>query len=112
PVIAFGLCNCRSAAQVALGAKILKLSIMKVAEFWRQTTKSLNQAKLNGDDIDGETKADLARERKTIFGLSLYLRKWISCCQQICVEVDAAECCKGEITGLVRDLEGPVDQGA
>src|SRR6266478_5299762 len=91
---------------MALEPKLLKLPIVKGAEFRRQTTECSNKPELRGDDVNDETKPPgLLRKLETILGFTLHLHERISRCQKICVQVDAAVHRKTEVADLVRGLE-------
>src|SRR5260370_19377098 len=92
---------------MALEPKIIKLFIVKGAEFRRRTTEGPDKPELRGDDVNDETKPSLLRKLKAILGFTLHFRERISRRQKVGVHVVAAVRRKTEVADLVRGLEGP-----
>src|SRR5260370_20066999 len=97
---------------MALESKLIKLSILKGAEFRRHATEGPDKPELHSDDVTDETEPSLPRKLEAILGFTLHLHERISRCQKVCVQVDAAVHCKTEVADLVRGLERPMYQGA
>src|SRR6516165_311271 len=90
--------------------QLIKLSIVKGAEFWRQATKGPDKPELRSDDVNDQTKPSLLSKLEAILGFTLHLHERISRRQKVRVQVGAAVRRKSEIADLVRDLESPAYQ--
>src|SRR6266478_7627945 len=95
---------------MALEPKLIKLSILKGAEFRRHATEGPDKPELRSDDVNDETKPSLPRKLEAILGFTLHLHQRISRCQKVRVQVDAAVHGKAEVADPVRHLERPMDQ--
>ena len=71
PVKALGLRQYMVTYQMALELELLKLPIVKGAEFRRQTTKGPDQAESRSEMVNSETKSGFPCELETILGLTL-----------------------------------------
>jgi hypothetical protein len=85
--------------------KLIKLPIVKTAEFRRQATEGLDKPELRGDDINNETKPSLLGKLEAVRGFTLHLNERISRCQKIRVQVVATERRISEVAGFVRGFE-------
>ena len=77
---------------MALEPKLIKLPIVKGAEFRRQAPESPDKPELRGDDVDDETKPSLLGKLEAILGFTLHLSERISRGEKVRVQVVAAEC--------------------
>src|SRR5690348_2979382 len=96
PVKAYGLRLRLITRQMALEHKLLKLPIVKAAEFRRRTTEGPDEPEPRGNVVNHETKPGpgLLGKLEAILGLTFHLRERISCCQKICVQVETAVRCE------------------
>src|SRR6266850_2035658 len=108
PVIAFRLSQCRITGEMLLEPQLLKLAIVKGAEFRRAATEGPDEPQLHGDGVNCETESRLLRKHEAIAGFAFHFRERISRCQQVCVQVDATVGRKREVPDPVRDLERPM----
>src|SRR5215475_14070153 len=90
---------------MALESKLLKLPVVKGAEFRRRTTECSDKPELRRDDVNSEAKPRLLRKLESILGLTLHLHKRISCRQKVRVQVHTAVCREREVADFVRGLE-------
>src|SRR5260370_38225801 len=97
---------------MAIEPKLIKLSILKGAEFRRHATEDPDKPELRSDDVNGEAKPSLPRKLEAILGFTLHLHERISRCQKVCVQVDAAVDRKRKVADLVCGIERPMDQTA
>src|SRR5260370_22425368 len=88
-----------------LHAKVVRLLIIKVTEIRDQSGEGPNAPELCGDDVSGNTDADLLRKGETTLGFALPLMERIPRREKVRVQVAAAVPRKSEVTGLVRRLE-------
>src|SRR6266404_1662629 len=93
---------------MALEPKLIKLPIVKGAEFRRRTTEGSDETELRGDDVNDETKSSLVRKFEGILGFTLHLHERVSRRQKVRVHVVAAVRRKTEVADLVRGLERPM----
>ena len=65
---------------MALEPKLLKLPIVKAAEFRRQTTERPDKPELCGAGVNDPTESSLPRKLEAILGFTLHLYERISRC--------------------------------
>ena len=90
---------------MALEPKLIKLPIVKGAEFRRQATEGSDKPELRGDDVNDDTKPSLLGKLEAILGFTMDLRERISRSEKVCVQGVAAVRRNYEIADLVRGLE-------
>src|ERR1700738_4595322 len=95
---------------MALEPNLIKLPIVKRAEFRRQATEGPDKPKLCGDEINDVTEPGLLGQLEAILSFTLHLTQRISSRQQVRVQVVAAVRRKSEVAGLVRGLESATQQ--
>src|ERR1700747_2259150 len=83
-----------------------KLSIIEAAELGGQTSKRPNQVELSRYSIDDETKPSPLRKLEAIHGFPMCLGQWLSCGEQIGVQMEAAISSKGEVADPVGSIKG------
>ena len=110
PIPALGQRQYWLTSQMTFEFQLIKLSIVKGAEFWRQATKGPDKRELRSDDVNDQTKPSLLSKLEAILGFTLHLHERISRRQKVRVQVGAAVRRKSEIADLVRDLESPAYQ--
>ena len=92
---------------MALEPKLLKLPIVKRAEFRRQAPESPDKPELRGDDVDDQTKPSLPGKLEAVLGFTLDLSERISRGEKDRVQVVATDHRISEVPDLVRGLERP-----
>ena len=91
---------------MALEPKLIKLFIVKGAEFRCQATEGPDKPELRSD----ETKPSLLIKLEAMLDFTLHLNERISRCQKVRVQIAATGSCKNEIARCVRGLESPMYQ--
>jgi hypothetical protein len=86
---------------MVLESKLLKLSIIKGAEFRRQPTKAPDKPELCGNDVNDSTEPSLLGKLQAILDCALDLRERISRSEQVRVQGVAAVGRNCEIADLV-----------
>jgi hypothetical protein len=74
---------------MALEPKLIKLPMVKRAEFGRQATEGPDKPELPDDDVNDEAKTSLLGKLQAILGFTLDLNERIPCRQKIGVQVVA-----------------------
>ena len=86
PVPALGNRQTCVARQMAFEPKLIKLPIVKVAEFRRQATEGSDKPELRGDDVNDDTKPSFLGKLEAILGFTMDLRERISRSEKVCVQ--------------------------
>ena len=102
----------RVTRQMTLEPKLIKLRIIKGAEFRRQAAECPDEPELRGDEVNDETEPRLPRKLEAMLGFTLHLHERISRREKVRIQVDAAVRRKSEVTNLVRGLERATHQVA
>src|ERR1700730_13348727 len=95
---------------MALDPTLIKLIIVKGAEFRRQTAQRPDQPELGGDGVNDKPKPRLLREREAVLGFALYLGKRIARREKVRVQFVAAVGGVSEVADLVCRLERTAHQ--
>src|SRR5882724_5474143 len=95
---------------MALELKLVEPLIVEGAEFRRQATEGPVKPELRGDDVNHETEPGLLRKLEAVLGFTLYLNERIPRREKVRVQVVAAKSRKGQVTDLVRGIEGATHQ--
>ena len=90
---------------MALKPKLIKLPVVKGAEFRRQPAEGPDKPELRSNEVNHEAEPSLLRKLEAILGFTLHLGERISRRQKVRVQVDAAVRRKSEVADLVRGLE-------
>src|SRR5208337_245086 len=80
--------------------------VVEAPENGRQTAESPDQLELYGDEAADEIETSAAREVEPGLGLALHLGERSATGEELREEVVAANCCVGEVAGLLGDFEG------
>src|ERR1700722_4735648 len=86
-------------------AKLIEVSIVKTAEFWRQAAERPNQRELGGDKVDDKAEPSPLRVSETNLGFVLHFQQPVTGEQKIRVMNVAGEGCVSEVSNPVRRLE-------
>src|ERR1700692_1816148 len=95
---------------MALEPKLIKLPMVKRAEFRRQATKGPDQPELRGDDVNDETKTSLLGKLEAILGFTLHLDERIARRQKIGVQVVTTVSGISKVTNFFCALESATDE--
>src|SRR5687767_10284349 len=85
---------------------LVALDVVEAAECRRETAKRPDQLELCGDEVDNETEPRLAREVEPVLGLALHLGERITAGEELRDQAVAAKGRVGEVSGLLRRVEG------
>src|SRR5260370_13961548 len=100
----------RISGETAFQPQLVKMLIVKGAEFRRQPAQCPHQPKLRADTVIGKPEPYLLRIRNTTLDLALYLDQRIASSEKVRDQIPRAESCKGKVADLVCGLERPTQQ--
>ncbi len=110
PIGELGTRQIRVTGQTALDPKLVKLRIVKGAEFRRKSPESPDQPKLDGDEVDNHPEPRLLGKRETVLGFALHLGKRVADGEKVRGQGVATVRAEGQVAVLVRHLERPTQQ--
>src|SRR5262245_59221819 len=95
---------------MALESKLIESLIVERAKFRGQPPKRPDKSELRGDLANDEAEPNLVCKLETILGFTLHLNELISRREKVRDQVVAAVSCIGQVTDLVRGIEGAAHQ--
>jgi len=110
PIPALKFRQSRVTCQTALESKLIESLIIERAEFRGQPTKGSDKSELHREVVNDETEPNLLGKREGILGFALYLSELISRRKKVFDQMIAAVRRKGNVSDLVRGIEGATHQ--
>src|ERR1700746_3734417 len=95
---------------MALYLTLIKVLIVKRAEFRRHTAQRPDQPELGGDEVNDKPEPRVPREREATLGFAFHLGKRIACREKVRVQFVAAVGGVSEVADLVCRLERAAHQ--
>src|SRR2546427_10696209 len=83
PISELGNRQNRSTCQMELEFKLVKILVVEAAKFRGQAAERPDKLELCGEKVNNESELHLLSKCKTVFGLTLNLRKRVSHCQKV-----------------------------
>jgi hypothetical protein len=97
---------------MALELRLVEPGVVQGPEARGQPAQCADQLQLREDPVDDETEMGLLRKVDSGLGLALHLVERIAAGEQVREKMLAAEDGEGEITGLLRRVEGAAHERA